>query len=143
MHPGINHISVVGVPIFNFVPIVLPLASQASKYLWKPHDDFHDDTFRVSVDADFCNNRCAAALADPPRPVVLRFETRDPLVQAGGLDKITERGFRNEEEYWRNALNVSRQAMHLGWQHDPFFNFARGWTPDGMYDWECVQTSDY
>ena len=91
IHTGISYIRARGTPVYNFAPAALPAASGAST---------------CSVNRENTSGRCnRTALpnsssvvavdttpADQPQPAVLKYTKSDPLVQAGGLFNVSERG---------------------------------------------------
>lgn len=93
-HTGLNYIKASGTPVYNFGIGTLADAAhdEASICADDPQDACEEiactDVSRSSAAAD----ETTSAMADLPQPVVLRYITRDSLVQIGGLYARSERG---------------------------------------------------
>lgn len=89
IHTGINYIDASGKPVYSFAPTVLSQASRCQNNL-------HDMSGQsASMDITSLSSRSidkTAADNFKPQPAVLRYLSPDPLVQAGGLYRVSERG---------------------------------------------------
>lgn len=115
-HTGLNYVQASGTPVYNFEVSALADAShdQASTFANDPQDEQNACT-------DVPHSSAVAttsAMANLPQPVLLRYITIDPLVQAGGLHARSERG--------RLAIELS-EDQEAG---DMILNFAEIHLPD-------------
>lgn len=95
IHTGISYIRARGTPVYNFAPAALPAALPAASGASTCSVNRENTSGRCNRTA-LPNSSSVVAVdttpADQPQPAVLKYTKSDPLVQAGGLFNVSERG---------------------------------------------------